>query len=1034
MRPILLEMSAFGPYAELQVIDFTILEDVNMFLIHGATGGGKTTILDAICYALYGDTSGNERDAESMRSHFAKEDTMTEVKLTFKLKEDQYFVHRIPAQERPKKTGTGFTIQNPVAELYKIKGNEKELLASGVNKAREKIIEIIGFDADQFRQVIMIPQGQFRKLLVAESEERQKILGEIFQTRKYKKVEEKLREEEKKLRDEAVATKERQAEQIKNIKYRDGTLLEELIVKENIDVLQIINELKVTCQEKEQELQQLQENIVKSKKQMEEVSKDITTAVSNKQKYDEKVKVQKQYQELVSKEELYIKKEKEYKLALSALPLYSMEQYIATLFNQKQKIQNDITTGQDRLGKLEDRYNKVIIQKSECKDEEKKISELEIQLYQASEEYRPKVTSLVNMKDKENKVKDQINVLQYQEKNLKDNKAYIEKDILESEEKLSNRQKLNDNLREYELQETRLLQILDQRKKLVEFEERYNTLRLKYKQVDAEKKIFEASYAKASQEHNELLQQRINGQAWVLAQTLKQDKPCPVCGSTTHPSPAESSANIPSEVLINEKKLELDNAHKLYLEAENKRVRIETEGKACAEQVKNQKQALGEYAELTLDELNKTYNTALLQKIDTEKELLVLKKLDEQVQNRKKEKIELEEKLTNIQHEISTQTQNLLVASSNIEQIEKEIPKSLQNIKALEDYISYNQKILKEMKDRQDKVNKELESISALKIELQTLQNEKLLQLKETTVQYETKTEEFKEKIKNVGFEDLNEYKRAYKSEEQLKNLDEEIKNYNKERNILEARFNQLEKETKDIVLANIEDLESQYRELEIKVDSLSRQHQSMVDEKSHNERQIKIIQNSENKIKEIEKRYAIVGDLYKAARGNNIRGLSFERFIQSALFEDILIRANERLQLMSNNRYELYRSDNRKTMASQSGLEMEVLDTYTGKRRHVRTLSGGEGFMASLSLALGLADVVQSYAGGISLDTIFIDEGFGTLDSEALDSAIKTLIDLQKSGRLVGIISHVPELKERIGARIEVVTSQRGSKAMFYR
>lgn len=1034
MRPILLEMSAFGPYAELQVIDFTILEDVNMFLIHGATGGGKTTILDAICYALYGDTSGNERDAESMRSHFAKEDTMTEVKLTFKLKEDQYFVHRIPAQERPKKTGTGFTIQNPVAELYKIKGNEKELLASGVNKAREKIIEIIGFDADQFRQVIMIPQGQFRKLLVAESEERQKILGEIFQTRKYKKVEEKLREEEKKLRDEAVATKERQAEQIKNIKYRDGTLLEELIVKENIDVLQIINELKVTCQEKEQELQQLQENIVKSKKQMEEVSKDITTAVSNKQKYDEKVKVQKQYQELVSKEELYIKKEKEYKLALSALPLYSMEQYIATLFNQKQKIQNDITIGQERLGKLEDRYNKVIIQKSECKDEEKKISELEIQLYQASEEYRPKVTSLVNMKDKENKVKEQINVLQYQEKNLKDNKAYIEKDILESEEKLSNRQKLNDNLREYELQETRLLQILDQRKKLVEFEERYNTLRLKYKQVDAEKKIFEASYAKASQEHNELLQQRINGQAWVLAQTLKQDKPCPVCGSTTHPSPAESSANIPSEVLINEKKLELDNAHKLYLEAENKRVRIETEGKACAEQVKNQKQALGEYAELTLDELNKTYNTALLQKIDTEKELLVLKKLDEQVQNRKKEKIELEQKLTNIQHEISTQTQNLLVASSNIEQIEKEIPKSLQNIKALEDYISYNQKILKEMKDRQDKVNKELESISALKIELQTLQNEKLLQLRETTVQYETKTEEFKEKIKNVGFEDLNEYKRAYKSEEQLKNLDEKIKNYNKERNILEARFNQLEKETKDIVLANIEDLESQYRELEIKVDSLSRQHQSMVDEKSHNERQIKIIQNSENKIKEIEKRYAIVGDLYKAARGNNIRGLSFERFIQSALFEDILIRANERLQLMSNNRYELYRSDNRKTMASQSGLEMEVLDTYTGKRRHVRTLSGGEGFMASLSLALGLADVVQSYAGGISLDTIFIDEGFGTLDSEALDSAIKTLIDLQKSGRLVGIISHVPELKERIGARIEVVTSQRGSKAMFYR
>lgn len=1033
MRPVLLEMQAFGPYAELQVIDFTMLKDVNMFLIHGATGGGKTTVLDAICYALYGDTSGNERDAESMRSHFAKEDIITEVKLTFTIRESTYFIHRIPVQERPKKTGTGFTVQNPVAELYRVSGEERELLASGINRTKDKIIEIIGFDSDQFRQVIMIPQGQFRKLLVAESEERQKILGEIFQTRKYKQVEEKLRQEEKKLKDKVAAIKERRKEQIRNIKYGTGTLLEGLIQKESVDVVQIITEVNNNCKLQEEELKQLQNDIEQNKDNMDQVSKKITQAIQNRDKHNEKQRVEQKLKELKDKEEVYVQKDQEYKLAHLALPLRTVEQYIHTLSLQKEKIQNELLVNSEKAKELETRYSNILKQVRDCEEEEGKIKELDMEYYRASEEYLPKVITLTKIKIEQKELQDQIQKMQEEEKVLNNRKDGLEKEIQEAEIALGNRQKLNDQLRDCEVKGEKLSNTLAQRNRLLELEASYQGLRLEYKQVYHKKKEHEKEYVVATQEHNDLLQLWMQGQASVLAETLKENKECPVCGSTTHPKPAKTTMEIPSEAQINDKKTQLDKAHQLYLDAENNRVRIEAEGKASAEQLKAQQELLGDYAKVSIEDIEKSYKSILRQQKQINKELTILNQLEQKVASYKKEKRSIDEKRTHIQQNITASSQQFISLTTSINQIEKEIPKELQDSTRLENHIYLLQKTLTQMKDRHKKAKDELEKISALKIKTETIEKEKTLQLQEIQSQYEKEFIHFEKQRNKAGFKSLEEYKSAYRPEEMLANLNEEIKDYYKQIDGLEAQHNQLKKETQNIILMDIEELETKYKELGDLADALSRRHQSIMDEKTHNENQIKIILESEKQIKNNEKKYSIAGDLYKVARGNNIRGLSFERFIQSALFEDILIRANERLQLMSNNRYELYRSDNRRTMASQSGLEMEVLDTYTGRRRHVKTLSGGEGFMASLSLALGLADVVQSYAGGISLDTIFIDEGFGTLDSEALDSAIKTLIDLQQSGRLVGIISHVPELKERIGARIEVVTSQRGSRAKFY-
>ncbi|HHX59300.1 MAG TPA: SMC family ATPase [Epulopiscium sp.] len=1033
MKPVLLEMEAFGPYSAVQIIDFTLLKDANMFLIHGSTGGGKTTILDAICYGLYGETSGKERDPDSMRSHFAKEDQLTQVKFTFKVGQNTYFVHRIPGQKRPKKVGDGFTDQKPDGWLYKLGDEEPELLAAGVTDVKDKIIEIIGFDSDQFRQVIIIPQGQFRKLLVAKSEERQKILGEIFQTRKYKLVEERIRDEERTLKNEVASLKERRKEQVKNIKYRPNTPLEALMEKENIDTNQVITEVEVLSETQEEEIKKITEEITTSEENMKLMATQITIATNNNAKHTEKLNVKVTYDDLISQEEGFIKKEKDYNLGQKALPLQTKEQYLNELALQKEQLKIDVLNIREEIKALDITYKEVTIQMEQCKEQEPETKKREINLNKAVEEYRPKSTNLIILEKDKEVIKKEIDQALERQKTLKEQKEAMDKEILEAEKTLGQRQIFNDLLRKQELESQKLSATLVQKRQLEQMELGYESLRNKYKEISIKLKKAGDEYAKASETHNQILQQWIRGQAGELARNLKESEACPVCGSTTHPKPAVSTTETATEKDLEEKKSILDNSLEYYQDIKNKQVKITTEGTGSGKQVNAQKEMLGEHAETPLQDMENAYNKLELEKKQTTETLLTLEKLNQKTAQQKEEKVKIEEEATILQEKDKENADRFTSLNTQIEHIKKEIPEELRSKEALNRYISKLEAAIKTQKEIHEKTQKRLEAVKASKIKLETSEKEKDSQLKVMEVRHEKEINDFKSHREKAGFETFEAYQKAYKSQDELERIEGEIKAYRSLYSAIEAQYKKLIEETKDIVLVDVKALEDQYSLLERAKDELGRVRQTITLEKQHNEKQMAIILKSTKQIMEKEKRYSIVGSLYDAVRGKNIKGLSFERFIQSSLFEDVLIRANERLTLMSNNRYELYRSDNRESLASQSGLDMEVLDTYTGKKRHVRTLSGGEGFMASLSLALGLADVVQSYAGGISLDTIFIDEGFGTLDTESLDAAIKTLIDLQQSGRLVGIISHVPELKERIGARLEVVSTQSGSRAKFH-
>ena len=244
--------------------------------------------------------------------------------------------------------------------------------------------------------------------------------------------------------------------------------------------------------------------------------------------------------------------------------------------------------------------------------------------------------------------------------------------------------------------------------------------------------------------------------------------------------------------------------------------------------------------------------------------------------------------------------------------------------------------------------------------------------------------------------------------------------------------FNRIKEETKDIIKVDLDDFNTIIQEKEGKIKDLEQKGKIIFSRIKNNKDTLKSIEDITDKIKGDEEKYKVIGELAELANGNNSERVSFERYVLAAYFDDIIRAANFRLIKMTNSRYTLKRKESREKGAKQSGLELEVIDAYTGKERHVKTLSGGEGFKASLSLALGLADVIQSYAGGVQIDTMFVDEGFGTLDPESLDNAINTLMELQDLGRLVGIISHVPELKERVDARLEITPGKDGSHAKF--
>ena len=877
MRPERLRLSAFGPYAGQEDLDFSALGNHTLFLICGPTGAGKSTILDAMCYALYGKTSGAVRSGEDLRSNYVGYDRKTYVEFDFAIGDRHYRIYRSPTQllERQKGDRSKPVEHKGKADFYEIdeEGREKAHITSkGVDSAVEKLL---GVGLEQFRQIILLPQGDFRKLLLADSSDRQKIMEQLFQTGIYLVFEKRLQEETQKLKTE----------------YSRGELQRTTLLE--------------TCRsESEEELEKQAE-------------------------INEKV--------LKEKETEFMQADKEQQVFLRA---YDEANMLHGAFLR-------LETAETALKRMEE------------KRKEKEELRRHIKMIRAAQSVTKEWSEAVNAKKQQRTAAETLEKaaadLPVKEKAKAEAKQALE--LFEKEKpKQKERIEMKGKLEQYRNPSRSYGTAKREAERLV------GIYAVKQKEAERLREQVSAAEKKAAEDKkNWLCRNRIfmEGQAFVLAEKLTDGQPCPVCGSLSHPAPAAAG-----EDRITEKDVK-DAERQMHLsEDAEKKIRHEAE----AYQAKDLAAA----------------------KESADKAMTVLSELEKNLPAAYRDSLALEKEIKDLETRISS-------FEKSLEQAEEK-RKNAETI----------YQALKEQKELLEKQAGEFLKVS------------------------EEKNRILKIKVAEAGFTDWFECSRYMKEVPQLEAYENDLKIYDQSVHAEEEKIKGEKEKTAGKTKPDMNDWNEKRMKL---LESMKR----FAAEKAEKETELKKQKETLKKLyqlketqKEIGEKYSLVAHLWEIAQGKET-GINLERFVLGALLDAVTEKANLRLMEMSGNRYELLRkrgerSDGRK----KAGLDLEVFDGNTGRARPAVTLSGGETFLASLSLALGLADVVQEYAGGVHLDAMFIDEGFGSLDSESLDLAMKTLQELKGQNRLIGLISHVGGLEERIPAKLRVTKTQTGSTAAF--
>lgn len=917
MRPLTLTVSAFGPYAGTTTFDFRKLGTGGIYLITGDTGAGKTTIFDAITYALYGDPSGNHREVSMLRSKYADSSTPTEVELVFSYRDKEYKVKRNPEYEREAKRGGGVTKQIANAELTYPDGR----VVTRIKDVNNAVKEIIGIDCNQFCQIAMIAQGEFQKLLLAPTDKRMEIFRHIFKTERYAKLQEQLKRATGALSDE-YSTIKRSLSQ-----YVDGIVCDE----DNTDFLEV----------------------EKAK------SGDLTV---------------------------------EDTIALLVKLIENDEKEETRIANQSDQNQQELDKVKARIDKEKD----VLAAKADLdKNEAETIQEKEhqtglLERFEAERERQAEVEIFRNKAAKTQALLPDYDELTIKRTALTKNNTWIADNTAGATETEQRIQELTDEIAAF-AEESKTLATVGEEKirlqngksKLTDEAHQLRELEKHIADLDQASHAYDialADYTKKSRTADELECQLkllntayLNAQAGILADTLLENQPCPVCGSTAHPHKAIKPDDVPSQEQLESLQSGVDEANRAVNEARSKAGSLHGVLDAKTESVTAEiKELLGDYS---VEEAPPILHDMLL---DTEAKTDNLEQQLALLEGKISRKMLLDELLPKKSEECDAAKQRLLEITDTIKTKKAENAALEKRINELKEKLVFESKEVAEMEIR------------------------KLSQLAEDIVsayeQAQKRLSDNKEKVVSL----------ASAKEEILKRIG------------TGTEVNMEQEAERQAVL------EEQQKEWMQKAKTIH----SRLDA---NRRALMNIQSQFNSLADVEKKYTWVKALSNTANGQltGKEKVMLETYIQMNYFDRIIKRANTRLMIMTDGQYDLVRRKEALSKSGQSGLDLDVIDHYNGTHRSVKTLSGGESFKASLALALGLADEIQSSAGGIKLDTMFVDEGFGSLDEESLAAAMKALTSLAEGDRLVGIISHVGELKQRIDKQI-IVTKDKsgGSKA----
>ncbi len=900
MRPLKLTISAFGPYASAVEIDFTLFGHQGLYLISGDTGAGKTTIFDAITFALYGEPSGTNRDSGMFRSKYADPKTQTFVRLDFEYDGKVYRIERNPVYERPKERGEGTTMQNANATLFLPDGS----LVTGLKNVDVKILEILGIDRIQFSQIAMIAQGDFMKLLFSKTDERQKIFRKIFKTDLFVRLQEALK------RDANELAARCRAERAGIVQYIDG-----IVNGPDSGFATLVAEAKA------------------GRMGMEDVISTIRSVIKEDMEADERFTAEKnacEQKKRAAEERLKLLENHETALRKIAVDSESLKKALEEVEVLKSALEEKKSSlpKADEMAREAGKIDGILPKYGQIDDIRKLIHELREKTIEKESLYKTSNEDLVRLRNTHKVLNDEyISLEDIKERLLASQQA---------EESLESRKTALETLKG---------EIEDYNKESGTLTKYQNHLTLRISEKSRAVSEYDAAY-------NLFLSE----QAGLLAQHLTDGLPCPVCGSTDHPCKALIAEDVPSQHDVEELKNKV----------------ADLEGK------------VNKGTEVCRDQMSK---------VEVMKGS-ILRRMGELIGNT----------------EIGPDT--LETVQSQCHAVENEYGKVRNDTERLKRKSARRDELTRIIPEHDKKINERMaesgrlaEEYSGLKAELKAKSDQLEEMLKE--VPFKTRLEA-EQKIRSLGAE-------RKVIIDSIKSAEDDVTGCNERIASLKAGIETLKEQVKENIDIDKE-AETETRNSEgfrsAELETLLREINTR---KVTNENTLKNIERKSQSLMAIEKEYTMKSVLAKTANGD-LEGkekIMLETYVLMEYFDRIIARANTRFMSLSGGQYELKRRSTASNNRSQSGLELNVIDHYNGSERKVESLSGGEQFKASLSLALGLSDEIQSSAGGIRLDTMFVDEGFGSLDEESLRLAMNTLGSLTEGNRLIGIISHVPTLKE---------------------
>lgn len=1053
MKPIKLIISAIGPYAgEIPEIEFDVFEEKGLFLISGDTGAGKTTIFDAICFALYGTTSGTYRDTKNLRSEYAKDSARSYVDFYFSHQGRKFHVWRQPSYERQKQRGSGVILEKEKAVFYE----EGQAPIEGLTQVNNAVKELLHIDEKQFKQIVMIAQGEFWDLLNAKTDQRTEILRTIFLTSGYKNIEYKLKDR----MDASYKIK---------VKAEDSIIqhFEDVSANEEDEFFDELEELKSRAGRSgsawnlDEILDVMARVILADREKLKCIKAELKKAETELKKNDEKLALAKINNSFIEKRDKLEKEKEELEKRKTEI-----DEIIRLLDKQKNATRNvnpSCAVWTKKCGEVSLTKKKIETAESNLKAAAAAVKQAE-EVFDAVRKQEPEVDKLkqtISRIDDEKQKYQQKEKLEKRRKELvelDENISIEEADLKEYEKSLKEKiTAFHKTVKELKSRPAELTEAKNENEKLTklladlsaiidnqipEREKRKKTLSKKQKVFsDIRDKYEEASDKREEAEH--ILE---DSRAGILAKRLVEGEKCPVCGSVHHPEPAKLKAASISEddfKKFQEEESELrEKKNSANTEAEKAKTALEEfEGQlriSILDCIESPFLDMDMETE-SLEELIKAVKEAKTQvEMMSKENIKKCNSLDKDCRTLKKTEKDLEAAQGAETERLSSKKEQL---DENKQKIKQELAETGAILKTLEKLSFPDWKTAeKERKQVEKKKNKILDDIANAEEEKKKADNNvtavksELKTLNDSLEQQEKDEEALREKLdKEVsanGFSSVEEMRTYVVNEDSIALSDKVINEYNQAVEINQKQLSDARTDAKGKKVIDIEALKAVCDEQKVNVDLIRKNCNNSENRISTNEEKQKSILGRREELEKARRENTICQRLYNLVKGTTGNGkITLEQYIQAAGFDGIIAAANRRLLPMSDGQYELYRQEDSLGKRSNNFLDLEVLDNYTGHRRPVGNLSGGESFKASLSLALGLSDTVSSNLGGVQMDALFVDEGFGTLDRKSIDSAMEILINLTGSNKLVGIISHREELMENIPQQIKVRKTKDGSQ-----